>query len=819
MRRTHLQGLVIPLSIFIASSVAANDMVTPFRFANVIIPASFSKALAEGLVVPIRLQYQDPDISVDTLTDDAIGYASLILKDEQLYLNKIDFSISGKTATLNQEIINNLSNDELRAFSSDGEIFVNEHAFLKIDLIKMLLTINAKRDAFGYESDNAVPTYLTSSVDEVTSVNRYNMGYSFYRNSETGVIDSNFMQLDSMIGFKEHHLALNGSLYNLGESQQNGKLYRAMYERDLEDRRIAGGMVTAWDLQSLGGISALNSGRIYGGSYGNHARSRQQKTSESTTPIRVFMPSAGEVRVYREGRMIGLQNLPIGNHDVDTTNFPGGVYNVTVEVYTDGRLVETTNQRVTKLGGSTFYSDALTWQWWGGVMDSTPERNSSPLLGVSLAQSFESVNMAFTSYGFNDAAVSETQLGWQAGEKINLQMQTMFATDGSWRLASTQSLQLMDNISLWANQEKQNNGRKLTVSESELYSTGLSVNLGGWVDRLGQLTFSTTHDRVMHSDRSYLDYSQSLYSGRYGTLSFRGSLQSNSGTFSGFDNRSITLDYSIPLDNLFSFGLSSNEQGQSIANLNYHKRMDGVINLASLNSSRVMHGNNQDDMSVSGTLGFNHDLIGGTMSLGRGYGGDINGNLIARGSLATTSNHLVASSQSTSDAGVVINTGISRDGQMLAKVNGQDYPLKGETTFLALSPYQEYEIELLNSKKSKDSYEITAGKQTYTLFPGNVATLDAGQAIREMVTVFGVMRAEDGTLITNARLDNHIGTTATNEKGEFSLDVDKANPMLTFKQEGEYCEAALDIRYESGAAWVGDVICRGLPTYAMVRGN
>ncbi|MFB0725438.1 CS1-pili formation C-terminal domain-containing protein [Aeromonas salmonicida] len=138
---------------------------------------------------------------------------------------------------------------------------------------------------------------------------------------------------------------------------------------------------------------------------------------------------------------------------------------------------------------------------------------------------------------------------------------------------------------------------------------------------------------------------------------------------------------------------------------------------------------------------------------------------------------------------------------------------------MALSPYQEYEIELLNSKKSKDSYEITAGKQTYTLFPGNVATLDAGQSIREMVTVFGVMRAEDGALITNARLDNHIGTTATNEKGEFSLDVDKANPMLTFKQEGEYCEAALDIRYESGAAWVGDVICRGLPTYAMVRGN
>ena len=154
---------------------------------------------------------------------------------------------------------------------------------------------------------------------------------------------------------------------------------------------------------------------------------------------------------------------------------------------------------------------------------------------------------------------------------------------------------------------------------------------------------------------------------------------------------------------------------------------------------------------------------------------------------------------------------------MLAKVNGQDYPLHGEQTFLALPPYGEYEIELLNSKRGKDSYDINTGKQRYTLFPGNVATLDASSTIKEMVTVFGILRAEDGSLLANARIDNHIGTTVTNEEGEFSLDVDKANPMLTFRQGNDFCEAELDLEQHSGAAWVGIITCQGLPTYAMVR--
>lgn len=807
---------LLPLSWLIAMSASASTA-APLKIANVIIPASFAKALEEGLAVPVRLRYTDEDNRIDTLTDDTIGNATLLLQDGKLHLLHLDFSAGQQQGVLNDALTTLLSSKQRRTFSADGALQIDADASMQLDLVAMLLTIRVSRDAFGQarQSDNRVA--LTPTVDTLTGVQRYNLGYSFINPPQSGHQDSNFLQLESTVGLGAHHVAVDASLYNLGEPEQSGDIYRAMYERDLDDRRIAAGMVSTWDLQTLGVVTGLTTGRLYGASYGNQAQSRKQTTNESTTPVQVFMPANGEARVYRDERLIGLQNLAIGNQHIDTSAFPNGVYNVTVEVYVDGRLTSTTTQRVTKLGGNQGFTREWGWQWWGGMMENSQHSGDSPLLGLSLARSLDTLDLATTTYAFRDAAVGEARASWQVTDRLGTQLQSMLSTDHSWRLASSLSLQAHDNASLWVSQEKLYAGDALGVSATELYSAGITINLGGWASGMGQLTFNTTHDRQMNSDRSYADYYQHLYAGRYGNLSMRASLQSDSGTLNGFSNKSITLDYSIPFDNLFSFGMSSNEQGQTTANLNYQKRMEGAINLAALNASRMMHGSDTHNMALSGTLGFENRVIGGTMTLGRGHGGDVNGNLIARGALITTENDVIASSRSTSGSGLIINTGIHREGQMLAKVNGQDYPLQGEQTFLALSPYQEYEVELLNSKTGKDSYDINTGKQRYTLFPGNVATLDAASSIKEMVTVFGVLRAEDGSLLANARIDNHIGTTVTNEVGEFTLDVDKANPMLTFRRGSDFCEADLDLAQHTGAAWVGIVTCQGLPTYAMVR--
>ena len=81
-------------------------------------------------------------------------------------------------------------------------------------------------------------------------------------------------------------------------------------------------------------------------------------------------------------------------------------------------------------------------------------------------------------------------------------------------------------------------------------------------------------------------------------------------------------------------------------------------------------------------------------------------------------------------------------------------------------------------------------KSKLTLYPGNVAVISP--EIKQMVTVFGRIKAEDGTLLANAYIKNHIGRTRTDEKGEFIMDVDKKFPVIDFTHGGnQTCEVDL----------------------------
>lgn len=160
---------------------------------------------------------------------------------------------------------------------------------------------------------------------------------------------------------------LDGSLYGAGTSNQDSELYKAMYERDFAGHRFAGGMLDTWNLQSLGPMTAISAGKIYGASWGNQASSTVFDNSQSATPIIAFLPSAGEVHLSRDGRLLSVQNFMMGNHEVDTRGLPYGIYDVNVEVVVNGRVVSKRTQRVNKLFTRGRGAGApLAWQVWGG---------------------------------------------------------------------------------------------------------------------------------------------------------------------------------------------------------------------------------------------------------------------------------------------------------------------------------------------------------------------------------------------------------------------------------------------------------------------
>ncbi|MCR4451226.1 fimbrial biogenesis outer membrane usher protein, partial [Aeromonas veronii] len=251
-------AVLLAVSFTLTASAYA-DTTTPLRIANVLIPASFAQALQDGLAVPVRLQYTDTGHQIDTLTDGAIGNATLLLQDGKLHLLNIDFSAGQQQALLNDKLTAMLASEQMRTFSEEGTLQIDDNASMQLDLVAMLLTIRVSREAFGQAQPQDDSIALTPTVDTLTGVHRYNLGYSFAHNRNSGHSDSNFLQLDSVVGASAHHIALNASLYNLGQPAQSGEIYRAMYEWDFDDRRIAAGMVSTWDLQTLGMVTGLSS--------------------------------------------------------------------------------------------------------------------------------------------------------------------------------------------------------------------------------------------------------------------------------------------------------------------------------------------------------------------------------------------------------------------------------------------------------------------------------------------------------------------------------------------------------------------------------
>ncbi|MCX4117232.1 fimbrial biogenesis outer membrane usher protein, partial [Aeromonas hydrophila] len=191
------KACLLPVSLLIMMSASASAS-APLKIANIIIPASFASALAEGIAVPVRLQYQDQALALDTTTEESIGNATLILRDGALHLLNLDFNQGQSEVALRQELVELLQQNQLRTFSSDGRLVINDSATLQLDLIAMLLTIQVTKAAFGEKRVSLAKTSLKPSVEELTSINRYNLGYSFANSHQAGSTSTNFAQLNSL---------------------------------------------------------------------------------------------------------------------------------------------------------------------------------------------------------------------------------------------------------------------------------------------------------------------------------------------------------------------------------------------------------------------------------------------------------------------------------------------------------------------------------------------------------------------------------------------------------------------------------------------
>lgn len=797
------------------------------RLGNYVIPAAFSQALKHGMSVPLFLHYKD-DFSQDN--DQKIADVLIGLDSGGLIIRDITLVDMAEGAQLSVKTIELLKDIKSQHFSSGTFINVSQDAILQLNVKSFNLKLTVNRQALSTAILSRSNILEPSSVKGVSSTLDYDLGIYNTQSKIGGDNLNNYLTLNNVLSWKESHLNINGSVYGVGTEYQRNELYRVMYERDFQGYRFAAGLVDTWNLQSLGNISTINSSKIYGFSYGNKTSTQIENVSLSLTPITVFLPSAGEVHVSRQGRLLSIQNFPMGSFEIDTSKLPVGLYEVDIEVISDGKITSKTTQRVNKsFTHKSLGLKKVAWQFFGGAMTFNKffnenkqvrdkkyhtdyDKKETYLAGASIATTLPALNglaLRSSTYGFDRNIVNESDISLELFSGLDLSIQTMFSNDSSWRLVKGITANIPGGFgSVWFNQEKSSLGDRLPTYNSNNHAYGGSLNVGRFIDGGGSLTISRTIDNHSHYNSLNIDYSTTLFSGKYGSIGLRTGIQKYKylNNHDGVNQKYISLDFSLPLGNWLNLGVS-NQYGNTTANIDVNKSFqNGVISSAGFSTSQVIQGNKNNSLSTNGYANFGGKYSEGSLVVGHPAPDQWNSNLTARGTLAY-SDQMFGISGKQKQSGVIVRTDITGRGNMVARINGQYYPLSGKTNFIPLSPYETYSIELMNDKKSMDSFDIVKGKvNRTTLYPGNVEVFRP--TIKQLVTVFGRVRMESGIIAANADIHNHIGRARTDANGDFSMDIDKRYPIITLTTlDHKVCETELNLKDARGVFWAGEIIC------------
>ena len=189
------------------------------------------------------------------------------------------------------------------------------------------------------------------------------------------------------------------------------------------------------------------------------------------------------------------------------------------------------------------------------------------------------ISFQMSNYGFDKFLVQESSMNVAINEHLSLSWQEMIENYGSHRSIATISTNLPQGLgSLWASREKTIIKGDLPVYDADNYSYGGTFNFVKVIDRAGSFTISNSIDRRVGSNSINYEYSNTLFSGHYGSVGLRTGVQRYH-----YDNQSstnekyINLDFSLPLSTWLSTGISSTN-GNIKANIYANKSFENVGN-------------------------------------------------------------------------------------------------------------------------------------------------------------------------------------------------------------------------------------------------
>ena len=835
--------LVLPVMMACASGTLpalAHAASSSVVIANYRFPDSLYALLEQGIKIPVYLVNTRPHSAQQGNHEGTaneyvrIGDVTLFAKDLKLGLRDVQVQESDNGIRLSKEMRALLQSINDKQFDDQMRIPVSAGSAFELDQKKMRLLLNLSQSDYGVNIRPREVDIDAPESDDLSGTFSYNLGAYHTESGYGDSWSSGYLNARNWISMGVDHVLIDGSGY-VNENSSDTQMNAVMWERDYQGMRYAAGMLNGWAMQSLASVSGISGGEVYGVSMGNQANSRKRDNTLSLTPVVVYFPTAGEARIRRDGQLIGIQRFDVGNHEIDTSSLPYGIYSVEVEVVSGSRTVSRSMYTVNKPFSSNV-SETLRWQMWGGMYSrdksvvnykkyakrkneqdntyyydyDTKHKDTMSLVGASFSKRSGMVDWNASTYMMREHIVSELWASLNLTGYFSVNTQTMAASDGTYRANYGANLSLPWQIgSVWHSHEQLSSGKFLDIYESKGNTWGASFSLPSFgLPSAGNLSLMRQEDDLYRYKRYQLDYSQGLYAGRYGTARLRVGMSRNK--YDGYyeeKDRYVMLDFAIPLGNTVSVGVSHNRDTGTALNVSASRQFEGdYLKSATANVSKAFNSRQDRSVSGGGSVNFDTPWNSNILSVQSGMSKGWNSTLTSDGSVGW-SKEAIAAGKGTESAGVIVSTGLKSDEALTLKLNGRAERIKGDKTWLSLPAYQAYDLEVMNSETGTESYEIGANARRHiTVYPGNTVVMKP--QVKKIVTLFGRLVDANGAPVGAMQIKNHVGLTRTENDGRFVIDVDKNNPVLSIATpDDSVCEVRLDIESNRGALWLGDISC------------
>lgn len=663
-------------------------------------------------------------------------------------------------------------------------IFDRDQLLLRLFLAPELLVLRTPQNMkFLPDSDAPVSMYSNSAM---------------YFSGNTGSAYSFNLYNNSQIAWKENHLVSRVSVtedallldqFSLGRNYHGQQFDLGLFRANAES------------------FSFMGTEQFLGVGMQSSLLSLQPSEQYQGTRIELFLSTRSRVELHSNGRLLSTRLYEAGNQLIDTTDLPGGAYELEI--------------RITDAAGST----RVEYQFFSRTSRLPPSDSAQYFLQVGQLQSNGSTfdelrgSPIMLRGGFNRRIGEVT--GWRS---------SMAVTGNQWLIET---------------------GLSRMGTDWELHSSLATDDSGAYGKELAFYWYPTQLQLGVNLRTINDGSQQSLLRQNQKQLQVSLELPTRLGNFSVF-SRKISNGFNLPLaSNGFrwrsngwrdgagigstSLEISQNS-GEMLMMLNFSWRLgrndgswtvspqlyqdsDGADMRGVVESSWQSRDESRSLLALRAAREGRDSLEARVASEGRHIGSDVTARYDVESS-GTTIFGKLSNSFALHRDGAVMSGSQSAESAFLVSVDGStpdtvfDVLVDGsprgtvhsnDHSLVHLSPFKTYSVELV--PKGDKIVNLDQASQEHVLYPGNVVGLH--WTASSVVVGFGRVVNANGEGIADALIENASGLVITDDDGYFQGELDTKVTRLKVRKKGNYCVLELpQLDPEKIVAALGTMQCQ-----------